>query len=425
MSTTTRLFLLTFAFALATLGQSFSSGSTGVDGALDLTNGDRTVQLPDSGILNYTTVNIPPGRILTFGLNLRNTPVIVLAQGAVVVSGTINLSASGQTPGPGGFYGGDWAYPSRSSSGGPGLGPGGGAPGKDTAYIQDAKGQPGQWVGPLSLVPSIGGSGGGGSTSGWVFAVCGGPGYGGGGGGAITIASSTSIAVAGAIVASGDRPYCSANGADGAIRLVSNSINVTGSLSSVSVVRLEAPLNALVYTGSGTPPVRSTINPLIVPANLPSIVFSAIAGYQVPSYSGSSQTTIDLMLPTQLQDPLPVVVHATNVPVGTPVSLSFSAASAGTAISTTATLSGTTASSSATLYVSGLNRSAITYLFVMATFDPAFIANNLKQSGPNAVARVELASAVGESTTYRFLRRDGTELDPSNVPAELRRALGR
>ena len=40
---------LTFAVVGGAMAQTFSSGSTGADGTLDLTAGDRTVQLPESG----------------------------------------------------------------------------------------------------------------------------------------------------------------------------------------------------------------------------------------------------------------------------------------------------------------------------------------------------------------------------------------
>ena len=65
MRTMRMVLQLTMALLLLPLSvaaQTFSSGSTGADGALDLAAGDRRVQLPDSGILNYTTVNIPNGR---------------------------------------------------------------------------------------------------------------------------------------------------------------------------------------------------------------------------------------------------------------------------------------------------------------------------------------------------------------------------
>lgn len=178
----TRILVLIGFILLTSLSadaQTFDSGSTGADGALDLTSGDRTVQLPESGILNYTTVNIPAGRILRFARNSRNTPVHMLAQGAVVIAGQIIVSAPGGpavadaiVPGPGGFYGGQANQP--------GFGPGGGQ--------VDCANRNGRWVGPLSLVPLIGGSG-----SAGIFCFPFDYNIGGGGGGAIVIASSTSI----------------------------------------------------------------------------------------------------------------------------------------------------------------------------------------------------------------------------------------
>jgi hypothetical protein len=407
-----RFVLFALICALAAAGQTFSSGSTGADGALDLTAGNVVVQLPDSGILNYTTVNIPSGRVLTFGLNTRNTPVVMLAQGAVMVSGEIGIGGSNRTPGPGGFYGGATSGPS------PGFGPAGGAAGNPQSAGPDGTGQPGQWVGPLSLVPNIGGSGGGASPAGLCYPE---PADGGGGGGAITIASSTSITVGGLIDARASKFGCGGAGAAGAIRLVSNSINVVGSLYA-SVVRLEAPLNALTYNGAGTAPVGSTINPTIVPTNPPALSIVSIGGYPVPSYSGSSFSTIDVLLPTQLQDPIPVVVQATNVPVGSPVSIAFSGP--GAATSTTATLTGTTASSTAIVYVSGVSRSGVSYLFASSTFSASLIAGNLNSANPEGLSKVELAAAPGQKTNYRFLRNDGSEISAAKVPEDVRRLFG-
>lgn len=401
-------------FALSAVGQTFSSGSTGADGALDLTSGDRTVQLPDSGILNYTTVNIPAGKFLNFKNNLANTPVVMLAQGAVTISGVIDVSAprsrdtsaSFKTPGPGGFYGGD--------PGLPGFGPGGGA-----VF------SPGQWIGPLSLVPNVGGSGGGGgSVPGSCISI------GGGGGGAITIASSVSIVAGGntsTIQATGAPNSNNCNygtapgGASGAIRLVSNSINFAASVSA-SVLRLEAPQGALTYNGFGTAPVLATVNPAIVPSHPPSLSIVSIGGYPVPSYSGSSFSTIDVLLPTQLQDPISVVVQATNVPVGSSVSIAFGGST--NATSTTATLAGTTASSTATVSVSGVNRAAVTYLFVSTSFSASLIAGNLDVNDPHGVSKIELAAAPGEKTRYRFLQKDGMEISLAKVPDDIRRIFG-
>jgi len=402
--------------------QTFSSGSTGADGALDLTSGDKVAQLPASGILNYTTINIPTGRTLTFQRNLGNTAVIMLAQGTVNIAGTINISAGGNVPGPGGFYGGDVGLP--------GLGPGGGQIGGTVN---------GQWVGALSLVPLIGGSGGAGSDllcgNGYSYGLA----QGGGGGGAIAIASSTSISViGGAILANGDaaarvnlQPPCSgSSGSGGAVRLVANSITVgytsDGEYSpniAAAVVRFEAPLGQVNYANCcGTAPVISTINPEIAPTKPPSLTILSIGGYPVPSYSGSSFSSIDLLLPAQWADPIPVVVQGNNVPVGSPVTVNFSGSPSAT--STTANLTGTSATSTVTVYISNVNRGAVTYLFVSATFDPTLIAQSVPQKGPNAVSKIELAAAIGAKTQYRFFRPDGSQVPFDRVPSALRQALG-
>jgi hypothetical protein len=166
--------ILTLPFAVQ--AQTFSSGSTGADGALNCPPVCR-VQLPESGVLNYTTVTIGYNQFLTFKRNSRNSPVILLAQGDVTVGVMAYMDvsagsdpdqpASGLTPGPGGFYGGALGFP--------GFGPGGGVLNGDVN---------GKWIGPLSLVPVVGGSGGAGANC---------SGGGGGGGGAIVIASSTTI----------------------------------------------------------------------------------------------------------------------------------------------------------------------------------------------------------------------------------------
>jgi len=413
------LVTISLAIPIPTSGQTFSSGSTGADGALDLTSGSQTIQVPPSGVFNYTTVNIPVGTTLTFQNNLSNTPVIMLAQGAVNIAGTINVSASGQNPGPGGFRGGD--------AGQPGWGPGAGSPVNAQPY--------GIWIGPLSLVPNIGGSGssgfyvGPGSPYGWNCWDGGVQPAGGGGGGAITLASSASITVSGAIVASGDSalgecnvsPFRGFGGPPGAIRLVANANNVSGS-TSASVFRMEAPAGSNSFTGSGTTPVIATINPLIVPANPPSLQIVSIGGYQVPPGSGSGFSTIDLLLPNQLQDPIAVVVQATNVPVGSPVTINFS--NSGGATYPPVNLAGTTASSGATVYVSNLNRNGVSYLFVSTTFSASLVSKNLNPFGPTAVNTIELATALGRPTRYRFLKRDGSEISPSKLPPDLKLVFG-
>jgi hypothetical protein len=83
--------------------QTFNSGSTGADGALDTPtmpcNSEARgrvceIQLPPDGVLNFTTVNVASGDIVVLTRNLRNTPVYLLAQGPVTIEGAIDVSCA-------------------------------------------------------------------------------------------------------------------------------------------------------------------------------------------------------------------------------------------------------------------------------------------------------------------------------------------
>lgn len=268
--------------------QTFNSGSTGADGAFSPTL-NTDVTLPPSGILNYTTFNIPSGVKVTFIKNAANTPVYILTTGNVTIAGTIDIrggdaaavgTAGGGAlgddgnpglAGPGGFDGGrggrqDAALAAAAIRAGAGLGPGGGPGGREGgdgcgaygyyprigtggAHVTNAYSPYAFWncgstypvtifaksYGSSLLQPLIGGSGGGGGRGGTAYPGSGG----GGGGGAILIASSTTISVTGVINArggdggdiagtgSGER---GSGGAGGAIRLVANAISGNGQL---------------------------------------------------------------------------------------------------------------------------------------------------------------------------------------------------
>ena len=207
----------------------FSSGSTGADGALNVT-ASTTLDLPANGIFNYTTITVPLGVTLSFNRNALNTPVYLLATGDVLISGIIDVSAvnDANSPaagrgGPGGFDGGFGAFQGFPS--GDGQGPGGGRADAEygAAYaFPNSGGANTSIYGNTLLSPLIGGSGGAAGTNG--ASIYGG----GGGGGAILIASSSKLTIAGAITASGRDG--SGGGSGGAIRVVAPIVDGTGSL---------------------------------------------------------------------------------------------------------------------------------------------------------------------------------------------------
>ena len=280
---------------VATLGAAsaqaaFNSGSTDADGALNPTV-NTEIQLPPSGILNYTTVNIPAGVTVKFKKNAANTPVFILASGNVTIAGSIDMRGGDAKPtgtygdgalgddgipgtgGPGGFDGGrggrdDAQQRPEIIQGGTGLGPGGGPGGIEGgvgcsgpgyykyigvggAYATNAYQAAGynyncaaasvtifaKAYGSALLQPLIGGSGGGGGRGGTTYPGSGG----GGGGGAILIASSGTLTVTGTIDAMGGDGGGldgtgiggqGAGGSGGAIRLVATTItgNTNGKL---------------------------------------------------------------------------------------------------------------------------------------------------------------------------------------------------
>lgn len=265
----------------------FDSGSTGADGAFNPTVSTE-IQLPESGILNYTSVNVPAGVTVKFRKNSANTPVYLLASGDVTIAGTIDVTGEDARPtgtygdgnlgddgipgdsGPGGFAGGrggrdDQQLRPAIIRGGAGLGPGGGAGGLEgndgcnttTGYWKYV-GTGGAYASPVYrpsvsnycgyqygaasrpygasvLQPLVGGSGGGGGRGGANYPGSGG----GGGGGAILIASSGTLRVTGTINARGgdggglagtNAGGQGAGGSGGAIRLIGSRVEGAGAL---------------------------------------------------------------------------------------------------------------------------------------------------------------------------------------------------
>jgi hypothetical protein len=333
----------------------------------------------------------------------------MLAQGSVNIAGLLEASARYEapnlerTPGPGGFFGG---FLNAN-----GFGPGAG---------QNSGNRNAQWVGPLALVPIVGGSGGAGSNC-----------VGRGGGGAILIASSGSIQVSGAIQAFGNHAgICSIGyGSGGAIRLVANAANVTGTLNASGaqnnpgVVRVEAPPGALTFTGSSYPAaVLSAVNPKLTLSATPALRLLSIGGFSIPAGSGARSDTVDLLLPSQLVDPIPLVVQASNIPVGSKVTVAINGSPSASA--TPGTLAGTDESSTATVNISSLDRTKVIFVFASVTFEVPHLAQAGNVSGPDQVAKLRVGVAPGKQSTVAFLRQDGTEVALNHVPPTLRQLFG-
>jgi len=433
----------------AALGQSFSSGSNGSDGALNAQTA-QTITVRAGGVYHYTTFTV--GSTITYVRGQDNSPVVILATGDVTINGLIQLVGGsgldftnqfnpGGVGGPGGFPGGNGGQPSGTPASA-GLGPGG-------ASGAGGSGAPGgNYRGPdgfVTLIPLFGGSGGGGGqAAGFAFG-----GAGGGGGGAILIASSTKITVNGQVVANGGNASGSActsttsgAGSGGAIRLVAPQILGTGTLSAArgnggcstvtqptnGKIRLEAS-NLTGFTGATTPvaststspgPVSTGGNPAL--ANLPTLSIASIGGVTPPPNPAASFFAPDINLAAGTANPVPVMINATNTPVGAPTEITLrrsaqNAAAANTVIPAT-DHTGTFATSSATTSVT-LSAGVVTVLQAFANFTlTGQMASLFPLIDGEPVARVAMAADFGAPSTLSLVTASGREVPFSALPSE-------
>lgn len=266
------LFALVVAICATTpaLGQITVPGADGSDGAFNPVS-NSTVNLalaptgtwngtnasPGSGVYDpdkwavvfrYSSVNIASGRTVAFSNHPSGAPMVWLVSGAVTINGTVSLSTTASQSelgfglgGPGGFRGGGPTIGTR------GLGPGGG----NNVGQFGSYGTGGSTYGNSRVLPLIGGSG---SASG------GGGQFGLGGGGAILIAATGTITVNGAIAASSSGVNPQYAGSGGAIRIVCNRLDGTGTMTAIGVGyqsgeygRIRFECNQLAFSSPGNP----------------------------------------------------------------------------------------------------------------------------------------------------------------------------
>ncbi len=444
----------------------FNSGSTGADGAFNPTQSQQ-IQLPESGVFNYTTVNIPAGVTITYKRNSKNTPVTILASGNVTIAGTIDVSGgNGSAPslpfggggigGPGGFDGGRGGLLFSSfSSGLSGEGPGGGSGGLgNLGNGPSCRGGGGGYAitggeetgcgnkggnryGAKTLLPLTGGSGGGG---GGALTLTGGSG--GGGGGAVLIASSGTITFSngtGTITAKGGAAGYNGggncfgsqggggggSGSGGAIRLVANTItvvaggiaflNADGGFNSCGIaggygyVRLEASnFNGLSVD---TSPKEFTIGQpgLVTLSNVPTLRINSVGGVNAPaSPSGTFHATPDITLPTTQTNPVTVALQAANIPLGTTIEVRLTPASGNPASVQSAPLTGTVAASTATASLTLPAGQSLLY----ATASIDLTASNVSQLKPifiegERVRKIEVGANFGGTSDVVYVTESG------------------
>lgn len=431
----------------------FNSGSNNSLGAFS-PSGNTSVTLPDDGVLNYTTINIPSGVTVTFIKNGNNTPVTLLASGDVTISGTISVDAMGGSSyiagegGPGGYDGGiggsalnagqKGCGPGSGSGGAPfsgntfggGGGGGGGYASSGTAapnYASATGGSGGSSYGNSQILPLIGGSGGGGGGGSQIYFG----GGGGGGGGAIVIASSGTITLNGNAIISANGGRCGESqntsagggggGAGGSVRLIANTVTGAGNIyvkggsvgsngplggaGSNGRIRIDCTSYSLTLGSGSTLPISTGTPSYVVPPNLPTLSITSIGGIPVPSTVKGSTTTPDIVLPANTTSPVTVTVQATNVPALTNVTLSAVPVngSVTTASATLdATLSASIPLSFSTSYPSIITAS-LTYTITASSGGPIY-------ADGERVDKIRVAANLDGSSTTTYITVSGREI---------------
>lgn len=461
--------LLAFAATVLvpfTATAAFVSGSTGADGEFAPTS-NIVLQIPESGIFNFTTVNIPSGVTVTFKKNTQNTPVTMFATGDVTIGGTINLNGGNGNyiiagaGGPGGFDGGVGGVVNQTGKRGEGPGGGvGGSPrtccveaagngggggfagsgGGGYTYSSDAPGGGGGTAyGNERVLPLIGGSGGagGGGTNTYVG------GAGGGGGGSIVIASSGTINVTGTITANGGsgangeyyHSWCGSyrgggggGGSGGSIRLIANTISGNGTINATgggggtgyggscynsyggggSSGRIRLEYSSTTRTAGTNPPMSLGYPYQVVPTNMPTLVIASAGGVESPAVPKGSFGSPDVMLPFNTQNPITVVVTGAYIPTGTTVTLKASP-SVGSATSATGTLSGTETSSSASIQIN-ISKAYPSVLTASVTFQLASLGIGPIYAQGELVEKVRVEAAMGGGSTMTYITASGKEI---------------
>ena len=447
-------------FCAATLQaqNSFSSGSTGADGAFTPAT-TQSIAVPDSGVFNFTTVNIPSGVTITFTRSASNKSLTILASGDVVIAGTINLdgrignsNGSGGFGGPGGSSGGTGGYGfDQSFSGVPGDGPGAGGGGISSATTSlpgggggggygtagapgptgAVSGQGGPRFGAVTILPLVGGSGGGGGGSRPNARG----GAGGGGGGAILVASSGTITIGGTIFARGGNGGSGnaggGGGSGGAVRLIANTITGGGTMNvsgggggganysynggegGQGYVRFEA-YDYSNFAGNTTPGniISFAFPHPITPPNSPTLRIASVGGVNAPAAPlGSLQGVPDVIVPSSQPNPVTVALEGANLPLGTIVQVILTPATGNRTTVQSSGLAGTesasTASASVTLPggISVISALAVIDLTI-AKANPIFIEGE-------RVNRIEVAATFGGPSELTYVTQSGRRIKRS------------
>ena len=276
-------------------------------------------------VFKYSSVSIPAGVAVSFINHPTHAPVVWLVQGNVAINGSVNLNGAAGTssalqaltpaePGPGGFRGAA-AGPQGTGSG---LGPGGGNAGPSNGT--GGLGLYSTSYGNPSVLPLIGGSGGGAQGNGAAGAA----------GGSLLVGAAGTITIAGGVYAKGgSTPNLAGGGSGGAVRLIGSQILGSGEINCMGEsgfigaltgdagrIRIESPvLAASLRTYPETIAVPPATPPLIWPPD----VAPKVRVVSVDTFGAPADPTAPLVssadVAIQNDTPAVIMLETSNFPI--------------------------------------------------------------------------------------------------------------
>ena len=266
-----------------------------------------------------------------------------------------------------------------------------------------------------TLMPLVGGSGGGGGRA---MQGVNGPG-GGGGGGALLLAASGAVNITGTITADGgaagwarrDRRYESGGGSGGAIRIIATTVSGRGSVRAMggdgiessdrdaADGRIRIETERMRFTGGSRPQYILGAPGELYFDGRPSVRIVSVGTQNVPANpSGSS----DVTFAEAVTGDTSISLSASNVPLGTVVTVNVVPAAGAVVTASSTTLSGTLASSTAsatvTLPVGPSTLQAVASFAVSAT-DSTAQSLYTPYTGGELVAHVSLEAGSESGMT--------------------------
>jgi hypothetical protein len=168
-------------------------------------------------------------------------------------------------------------------------------------------------------------------------------------------------------------------------------------------------------SSSAAGPVTVSSNPAVM--NLPTLTISSVGGISPPPTPGGSFTSADLVLPQGTTNPVPIVLTATNTPVGTVFSVRLITQSGVFALANTAPSTGTFAVSTATVSFN-FATGQVNLLNAFASFTlPVQTASLYPLIDGEPVERVLVAANYGEPSTVTLITRSGKVVTADRVAA--------